>query len=146
MSKGSAESPSVSSTSTCSSTLDKFVVTEATTDSEISSYSFGSCDGLADMFRSMFPDSTIAEKFCLQKDKCAYFINYGIATHFRPILMDNVKGSEFYVILFDKSLKTIIQMGQMDLVANFWDNVANKGVQSLSRFNCHRSCTTLRPF
>ena len=99
VSKGSAESPGASSTSTCSSTLDKFVVTEATTDAEISwclkivvsSYSFGSCDGLADMFRSMFPDSTIAEKFCLQKGKCAYFINYGIAPHFHSILMNNVK-------------------------------------------------------
>ena len=134
LSKGSVESPGASSTSTCSNALDKFVVPEAATDTEISwclkivvsSCSFGSCDGLADLFSSMFPDSTIAEKFCLQKDKCAYFINYGIATHFRPILMDNVKGSEFYVILFDKSLKTIIQMGQMNLVANFWDNVANK--------------------
>ena len=77
----------------------------------------------------MFPDSTIAEKFCLQKDKSAYFINYDIAPHFRSILMDNVKDSEFYAISFDESLKTVIQTGQMDLVANFWDNVANKGVQ-----------------
>ena len=48
VSKGSAESPGASSTSTCSSTLDKFVVPEAATDAEIrwrlknvvSSYSF----------------------------------------------------------------------------------------------------------
>ena len=154
VSKGSVQSPSASTASTCSSTLDKFVVTEATTDAEISwclkivvsSYSFGSCDGLADLFRSMFPDSTIAEKFCLQKDKSAYFFNYNIAQHFLSILMDNVKDSEFYAISFNKTLKTVIQMGQMDPVANFWDNVANKGVHSLSRFNCHRSCTTLRPF
>ena len=119
VSKGSAESPGASSTSTCSSTLDKFVVTEATTDAEIrwcpkyvvSSYLFGSCDVLADLFRSMFPDSTIAEKFCLQKDKCAYFINFGIATHFCSILMNNIKDSEFYAILFDESLNTVIQMG-----------------------------------
>ena len=102
VSKGSAESPGASSTSTCSSTLDKFVVPEAATDAEIrwrlksvvSSYSFLSCDGLADLFRSMFPDSTIAEKCCLQKDKCAYFINYGIAPHIPSILINNVKDSD----------------------------------------------------
>ena len=107
---------------------------EAATDADIlwclkiavSSYSFGSCDGLADMFRNMVPDSTIAEKFCLQKDKCAHFINYGIEPHFCSILMDNIKDSEFYAISFDESLKTVMQVGQMDFVANFWENVAYK--------------------
>ena len=83
---------------------------EAATDAEIlwclkivvSSYSFGSCDGVADMFRR---------------------IGYVM---FCSTLMENVKDSVFYAVLFDKSLKTIIQMGQMDLVANFWENVANK--------------------
>ena len=90
VSKGSADSTDASCSSTFSSTLDKFVVTEEATDSEIrwcpkyvvSYCSFRSCDGLADRFRSMFPDSTIAEKFCLQKGECAYFINNGIAPHF----------------------------------------------------------------
>ena len=90
VSKGSADSTDASCSSTFSSTLDKFVVTEEATDSEIrwcpkyvvSYCSFRSCDGLADRFRSMFPDSTIAEKFCLQKGEWAYFINNGIAPHF----------------------------------------------------------------
>ena len=118
MSKGSAELPGASSTSTCTSTLDKFVVSEAATDAEImwvlknvvSSYSFCSCDGLTDLFGSMFPDSTIAEKVCLQKDKCAYFIDYGITPHFRSILMNNLNDSEFYMISIDESLNTVIQM------------------------------------
>ena len=92
----------------------------------VSSYLFPSCDGLADLFMTMFPDSTIAEKVCLQKDKCVYFINYGIAPHFHSVLMNNVKDSEFYAISFDQSLNTIIQIGQMDLVVNFSDNVVNK--------------------
>ena len=91
----------------------------------VSSYLFGSCDVLADLFRSMFPDSTIAEKFCLQKGKCAYFINYGIAPHFHSILMNNVKDSAFYVISLGESFNTAIQMGQIDIVVNFWDNVVN---------------------
>ena len=40
--------------------------------------------------------------------------------------MNNVKGSSFYAILFDESLNTVIQMGQMDIVVNFWENVINK--------------------
>ena len=134
VSKGSAESPGASSASTFSSTLDGFLVPEAAANAEIrwclknvvSSCSFRSCDGLVDPFKSMFPDSTIAEKLCLQKDKCAYFINYGIAPHFRSILMNNVKDSEFYAISFDENLNTVIQMGQMSLVVNFWDSVGNK--------------------
>ena len=82
LSKGSAESPGASATSTCPSTLNKFVVPEAATDSEIrwclrnvlSSYSFRSCDGLDDLFRSMFSDSTIAEKFWLtERQMCIFF-------------------------------------------------------------------------
>ena len=144
VSKGFAESPGASSTSTSSSTLDKFVVTEAATDAEIrwypkyvvSSYLFGSCDVLADLFRSMFPDSTIAEKFCLQKNKSAYFINYDICSTILFYTYGQWKG--LWVLCNFIWRKTIIQMGQMDLVANFWDDVANKGVHSLSRFNCHR--------
>ena len=91
----------------------------------VSSYLFGSCDVLADLFRSMFLDSTIAEKFCLQKGKCVYFINYGIAPHFCSMLMNNVNDSVFYAISLGESLNTVIQMGQMDVVVNFWDNVVN---------------------
>ena len=82
---------------------------------------------LTDLSGSMFPGSTIAEKFWLQIDKYAYFINYGIAPHFCSILMNNVKDSEFYTISFDESLNTVIQIWQIDLVINFWDNVVNKG-------------------
>ena len=91
-----------------------------------SSYSFYLGDGLPGLFRSMFPDSTIAEKICLQKYKYAYSINYGIAPHFCSILMNNVKDSELFAISFEKCLNTVIQIRQMDLVVNFWDNVVNK--------------------
>ena len=66
----------------CSSTLDKFVVPEAAIDAEIrwclknvvSSYSFRPCDGLADLFRSMFPDSTIDEKFFFtERQMCIFY-------------------------------------------------------------------------
>ena len=88
----------------------------------MSCYSYFLSDALVDLLRSMFLDTTIAEKLCLQKEKRAYFINYIIAPHFRSILVNNVKDPEFYTILFDGSTNTVIQMGQMDLVVIFWDN------------------------
>ena len=35
------------------------------------SFSFHSFDGLSGLFKAMFPDSVVAGKFSLQKDKCA---------------------------------------------------------------------------
>ena len=91
----------------------------------VSFYSVYSGDGLPGLFRSMFPDSTIAEKIYLQKYKYAYSINYGIASNFCSILMNNVKDSQFFAVSFDKCLNTVIQIRQMDLNVNFWDNVVN---------------------
>ena len=75
--------------------LDKFLVPEATKFAEIrwclSPFSYCASDGLADLFRNMFPDSTIARTFCLQKDKCASFINFGMALHSRSLLVNNVR-------------------------------------------------------
>ena len=39
--------------------------------------------------------------------------------------MNNVNDSVFYAISLGESLNTVIQMGQMDVVVNFWDNVVN---------------------
>ena len=78
------------------------------------------------LFKAMFPDSAIAEKFSLQKDKCAYYLNYRIASHFRSILVDEVQKSECYSASFDESQNSVIQMGQMDLVVNYWDDVLNQ--------------------
>ena len=92
----------------------------------LSSFSFCSCDGLSGLFKAMFPDSAVAEKFSLQKDKCVYYLSYGITPHFRSILVDEVQKSEYYTASFDESLNSVIQMGQMDLVVNYWDDVLNR--------------------
>ena len=84
------------------STLDSYVMSDSVTDAEIrwtlkivlSYFSIRSGDGLSSLFKAMFPDNAVAEKFSLQKDKCAYYLNYGIARHFRSILVDDVQKSE----------------------------------------------------
>ena len=92
----------------------------------LSSFTFCSCDGLSGLFKAMFPDSVIAEKFSLQKDKCVYHLNYGIAPHCQSILVDEVQKSEYYVASFDENLNSVIQMGQMDLVVNYWNDILNR--------------------
>jgi hypothetical protein len=51
--------------------------------------SYRSCEGLAELFGSMFPDSQIANKFSLGKDKVRYTIVYGLApyldSHFKSL-------------------------------------------------------------
>ena len=74
---------------------------------------------MSGLLKAMLPDSAVAEKFSLQKDKCAYYLNYGIAPHLRSILVDEVQKSEYYAASFDESLNSVIQIGQMDLVVKY---------------------------
>ena len=92
----------------------------------LSSFSFRSCNRLSVLFKAMFPDSTVAEKFSPQNGKCLYYLNHGIAPHFRSILVGEVQKSEYYAASFDESQNSVIQMGQMDLVVNYWDDVLNR--------------------
>ena len=119
-----------------SGTLDSFVSDDKVVDAEIrwvlknvmSTYSFRSSYDIAELFAKMFPDRAIAnaKSFRLKKDKCIYFLNYGIAPHFQSLLLTGVNDSEFYCISFDERLNSVMQKGQMDLVENYWDNAVNQ--------------------
>ena len=120
------------------STLDSYVMSDSVTDAQIRwtlinvllSFSLCSCDGLSGLFKAMFPDSAVAdsavETFSLQKDKCTYYFNYGIAPYFQSSLVDEVQKSECYAASFDESLNSVIKIGQMGLVVNCWDDVLNR--------------------
>ena len=104
------------------STLDSYIMSDWVTDAEIRwllksvlSFSFHFCDDLLGLFKAKFPDSAVAEKFSLQKDKCAYYLNYGIAPNFWSIV-DEVQTSEYYAASFDESLNSVILMGQSELL------------------------------
>ena len=74
--------------------------------------SLHSCDGLWGLFKAMFLDSAVADS-SLQKDKCAYYLNYGIAPYFQSILVHEVQKSEYYAASFDESLNLVIKIGQI---------------------------------
>ena len=77
--------------------------------------SFRSCIFLSKLFIVIYPDSEVASKFTLSKTKCAYFMNYGIAPHFKNILTKATTESPFYSLSFDESLNAVMQICQMDV-------------------------------
>ena len=52
----------------------------------------------------MFPDSAIAKAFACGESKCARLARWGIAPHFKSILVKSANSQEHFVLLFDESL------------------------------------------
>ena len=48
----------------------------------MSHYSYKSCEDAGVLFRTMFPDSAVAQKVTCGERKTNYLICYGLATHF----------------------------------------------------------------
>ena len=92
--------------------LSSFVLDENTLNAEIiwclnlvkSHHSFRSCDSLKSLFKVMFPDSAIPDKFSLGKDKARYMIIYGIYPTFKQKLKSMINNSPWYSVSFDESL------------------------------------------
>ena len=75
----------------------------------------------------MLPDSTVAS--CSEK-KCAYLSTFGIRPYFQSLLLSKVKSANEYVLLFDESLNSNLQIKQLDIHIRFWE-----GSQVSSRFD-----------
>ena len=74
-----------------------------------SGFSSSLCDYIAQLMTAMFPDSDIATKLTLGRTKVGYGVNYGIAPHFRNLLMDDIKKSNIHVFSFAESLNSVTQ-------------------------------------
>ena len=72
-------------------------------------------------------------------------INFGIATHFRTLLLEKLVKSKFYTVCFDESLNEVVQKCQMDFSLRFWDKTANEAVVQYfdSKFLGHASAQDL---
>ena len=73
----------------------------------------------------MFPDTDIARCYSIVKTKLSYVINFGIATHFRTLRLEELLELKFYTVSFDGSLNKVVQKCQMDFRLGFWDKTAN---------------------
>ena len=94
--------------------------------SVMSNFSNSSCNDVSTLFKTMFPDSSIASNFAISEDKIRYMINYGIATYFKGLLIDEIKKSLCHSISFDESTNSKTQECQLDLVIRFCDEVNNQ--------------------
>ena len=117
-----------------SSRVDTLISTFAVSHAEIrwvlkiltAHHSYRSCLNLNILFQTMFPDSEIAKSFQLSKTKCTYYVLYGLAPYFREILLQEIKASPAYSILFDESLNHQLQEEQMDVQVRFWNDKAGE--------------------
>ena len=55
------------------------------------------------IFKSMFPDSKIAEKMELGPSKLKYFVNHGLTPYLKEFLSDDILKSKYFVVSLMKS-------------------------------------------
>ena len=78
-----------------------------------SNYSFNSCTHVGDLFRKMFPESTIAQQFSCGERKCSYVSTFGFGPHFASLLKSTVRSASDYVVLFDESLNNELRRSNL---------------------------------
>lgn len=82
--------------------------------------SYNGNEGIGELFRSMFPDSDIANAFTCGADKTANIAKFGLAIYIKDELVSKVNKSLF-VLMFDESLNENTKTKQLDVHVRFWD-------------------------
>ena len=143
----SSQNCSSNSSSQSSSSMDQFVTKNDVLKAEVlwvlkvvtSHFSYKSCEGLNGLFLKMFPDSKIAEKFACGESKCARMARFGLAPHFKSLLVESINHADNFVLLFDESLNFENQKTQLDVHIRSWqaDKVSSRyfGSEFLGRGN-----------
>ena len=85
-----------------------------------SGYSFHSNADIGFLFKQMFPNDNIANKFQCGETKTKYLACHGIAPHFRSELIKKIRGDS-YVMMFDESLNKDMQKKQLDFLIRHLD-------------------------
>ena len=132
----SSHNCSSNSSSQSSSSMDQFVTKNDVLKAEVlwvlkvvtSHFSYKSCEGLNGLFLKMFPDSKIAEKFACGESKCARMARFGLAPHFKSLLVESINHADNFVLLFDESLNFENQKTQLDVHIRSWqaDKVSSR--------------------
>lgn len=68
-------------------------------------HSYNSNERIGEFFATMFSDSDIAKSFACGKDKTSYIIRFGIAPHFKKLLINSVNDLGPFVLMFDEAAK-----------------------------------------
>ena len=113
-----------------SSTMAKFALTKGQHKAEIlwalksvmSHFSYNSAHDITDVFKAMFPDSSIAQHMSCSATKLSYMISFGIAPYFMELLLAKVKEAPCFVISFDESFNEELKKEQMDFIVRYFKN------------------------
>ena len=79
-----------------------------------------SCEGLNSVFIKRFPDSKIAEKVACRESECARVARFGLAPHFKSLLVESINHADNFVLLFDESLNFKNHKTQLDVRIRNW--------------------------
>lgn len=109
--------------------LQNYLQTSETLDAEILwvlrtvkwHHSFRSNTDMDKVFKIMFPDSAVAANFSCSERKTSYVAIFGLAPHFKNLLLKDLEGKDF-VLLFDETLNSKTLTKQMDIYVRFWLN------------------------
>ncbi|CAM4967600.1 unnamed protein product [Rotaria socialis] len=84
-------------------------------------FTYNSCNGIGEVFKSMFPDSKIAQQFNMQSKKISYVMSHGIGPYFHRELVKKIKSREKFVLCIDEQTNNQSKK-QLDLLVKFWSN------------------------
>ena len=88
----------------------------------MSHFSYNSAHDITDVFKAMFPDSSIAQHMSCGPTKLSYLISFGTASYFRELLLLDLKQTSCFVFSFDESFNHELQKEQMDFTVRYFKN------------------------
>jgi hypothetical protein len=89
--------------------------------------SFNSCDGIATVFKQMFP-GTVSQDFSCGADKATYVTRFGLAPYFtEQLLRDVTKSGYGFALQFDETTTAQVRK-QLDVTIRYWSDEAGQVV------------------
>jgi hypothetical protein len=93
-----------------------------------SNFSFNSCDGLADIFKCMFPlPEAVLVYFSLGATKATYLLTEALAPYapyFKEQVVKDISGS-YYSLLYDETTNSA-NCKELDIAVRYWSNSQSK--------------------
>ena len=112
--------------------------------SVMSHFSYNSAHDITDIFKAMFPDSSIAQHMSCGPTKLSYLISFGIAPYFRDLLLADLKQTSCFVVSFDESFNHELQKEQMDFTVRYFKNNKVESRYLTSLFLGHTTAKDLK--
>ena len=112
--------------------------------SVMSHFSYNSAHDITDIFKAMFPDSSIAQHMSCGPTELSYLISFGIAPYFRDLLLADLKQTSCFVVSFDESFNHELQKEQMDFTVRYFKNNKVESRYLTSLFLGHTTAKDLK--